>query len=89
MQELSRRTDTLIRLVEKEQEDYDAVDADEPKVPTLRRLHGRLSTCTGICRLLVDYESQPLPAAVLSSHLSLSYECIGICGCLSTMSVSH
>lgn len=32
VQELSRRTDTLIRLVEKEQEEYDAVDADEPKV---------------------------------------------------------
>ena len=34
-QELARRTDTLIRLVEKEQEDYDAVDVDEPKVSLL------------------------------------------------------
>ena len=35
VQELARRTDTLIRLVEKEQEDYDAVDVDEPKVRSM------------------------------------------------------
>ena len=67
-QELSRRTDTLIRLVEKEQEEYDNLDADEPKV--------RLHTCCSLVLLLSTAR-----AAGAAETWTISAGCI-CCACL-------